>query len=203
MQSVGRIIGPPIKSFCRPETRIYLQLLGRKKRREREKNFLYPQTHFPLLDTSMLLRELKSFKSLIFRALKFCESSCIHSPSLSKETLVVTRSFISRIFEMNRIDFSHPRKIYSQIKFSERRIEFLFKSVHLLLRHVFSSSIFNSFSFTFQPTMQALSYFHPYPILVTLVIYYQSDISAFITVIEILHIFLTKINSFLGTVRGC
>lgn len=24
MQSVGRIIGPPIKSFCRPETRIYL-----------------------------------------------------------------------------------------------------------------------------------------------------------------------------------
>lgn len=146
---------------------------------------------------------IKSFKSLIFRALKFC---CLwivrfYSPSLRK--IMRLALLYSKSCKWIELIFAIRRKIlFLNSIFEENRILVqICTGVHLL-RHIFSSSIFNSFSVTFQPTMQALSYFHPYPILVTLVIYYQSDISAFITVIEILHIFLTKINSFLETIRA-
>lgn len=63
MQSVGRIIGPPIKNFL-PARNANLSLATEEKKKEEKgkKKFLYRQTRFPLLDTPMLVRELNALR---------------------------------------------------------------------------------------------------------------------------------------------
>ena len=57
-RSASEIIGPPIKSFCR-KADLFLAT---------EETFLYGQTYFTLLDTSMLALRARSFEFISSRS---------------------------------------------------------------------------------------------------------------------------------------